>query len=129
MPQHYIFTASDGGAMPMGSGSLHPRVYGTFPRKIRKYVIEKQLMSLQDAIRSMTSLPAEKFQLLQRGTIAEGNFADIAVIDLATISDRATYESPEEYSVGIVHLLVNGVLAIEDRVATGDRGGVTLKRT
>jgi N-acyl-D-amino-acid deacylase len=129
MPQPYIFTAGDGGAMPMGSGSLHPRVYGTFPRKIRKYVIEKPLMSLQDAIRSMTSLPAEKFQLAQRGAIAEGNFADIAVIDLATINDRADFDSPEEYAAGVVHLLVNGVFAIEDRVATGDRGGVTLRRT
>lgn len=129
MPQPYIFTASDGGAMPQGSGSLHPRVYGAFPRKIRTYVREKGLMSLQDAIRSMTSLPAAKFGLAQRGTIAEGNFADIAVIDLDNFADRATFKSPEEYAVGVVHLLVNGVLAIEDRVATGARGGVTLRRT
>jgi N-acyl-D-amino-acid deacylase len=92
-------------------------------------VIEKRLMSLEDAVRSMTSLPAAKFHLPQRGTIAEGNFADIAVIDLDTIIDRATFESPVEYAEGIVHLLVNGALAIEDRVATGVRAGVTLRRT
>lgn len=129
MPQPYIFTGGDGGAIPPIPDSLHPRVFGTFPRKIREYVIKDPLMSLQDAIRSMTSLPAAKFQLQKRGTITEGNFADIAVIDLDTFRDRADFENPVEYAQGVVHLLVNGVLAIENRVATGNRGGVTLRRT
>lgn len=127
MPHDYVFTGCDGGAAPKVDGPGHPRGYGTSPCKIKTYALEKRLMSLHDAIRSMTSLAAAKFGLQGRGSIAEGNFADIAVIDLNTFRDRATYMSAGEYAEGVVHLLVNGALAIENRVATGQRNGRTLR--
>jgi len=129
MPHEYLFTASDGWVIPKGSDVPHPRCYGSFPKKIRKYVLEEKLMSLNDAIRSMTSLPAEKFKMNHRGKIAAEYYADIAVIDLGTIDAPATYEDPEQYSQGIVYLLVNGVLSMENGEATGNTGGRALRRS
>lgn len=80
-------------------------------------------MSLNDAIRSMTSLPAAKFKIKGRGMIAEGNYADIAVIDLKNFTDRATYKNRSLYSEGVMYLLVNGVLSIDQGRLTGKRGG------
>lgn len=128
MPHEYIFTASDGWVLPENSDVPHPRCYGTFPRKIREYVLNKKLMTLKDAIRSMTSLPAEKFNMHLRGKINIGYYADIAVIDLNTIRDLATYKNPNQYSEGIVDLIANGVLSIENGKLTGKRGGRALKR-
>ncbi len=124
MPHDYIITASDGWTIPKGITKPHPRVYGTFSKKLRKFVLDEKLMSLSAAIRSMTSLPAGKFKIKGRGKIAEGNFADIAIINPETICDHATYKNPHQYSEGVVHLLVNGKLSIENGIATGDRGGV-----
>jgi len=128
MPHDYILTISDGWTTPKGMTMPHPRVYGTFPKKLRKFVLEEKLMRLPQAIRSMTSLPADKFNMQGRGRIAEGAYADIAVIDLNTICDRSTYEDPHQYAQGITYLLVNGVLSIEEGSATGRRGGRALKR-
>lgn len=85
-------------------------------------------MGLKEVIRSMTSLPAEKFRLQGRGRIATGNYADIAVIDINTLTDHATYIKPHQYAEGIVHLLVNGVMAIMDSKATRNRGGRALRK-
>lgn len=123
MPHDYVFTASDGWTTTKGAMKPHPRLYGTFTKKIRKCVLDEKLMSLSDAIRSMTSLPAEKFNMEERGKIAVGYFADIAVIDLDTVTDHGTYEEPDQYSEGIVYLLVNGVLSIDRGKAIGKRGG------
>jgi len=128
MPRDYILTASDGWTVPKDMTKPHPRVYGTFPKKIRQFVLEEKLMSLTGAIRSMTSLPAEKFRMKGRGRIAEGNFADIAVINLETITDHATFTDPHQYSEGVEYLLVNGVLSIDKGKATGDRGGRPIRR-
>jgi len=128
MPHDFIITGSDGWTVPKGMTRPHPRTYGCFPRKLRRYVLEAKLMSLPAAIRSMTSLPAEKFRLKGRGRIAEGNFADIAVIDMKKIEDRATYLEPHQYAVGVEYLFVNGTLSIEKGKATGDRGGTVLRR-
>ncbi len=128
MTRDYIMTASDGGTVPKDMGKFHPRFYGTFPRKIKKHVLEEKAIDLGQAIRSMTSLPAEKFNIKNRGKIIEGNYADIAVIDLNSITDLATYESPHQYSRGIQYLFVNGVLSIENAEVTGGRGGRSLKR-
>jgi len=127
MPRHFVMTASDGWPVPKGMGRPHPRSYGTFPRKIRKFVLEEKILSLSAALRSMTSLPAEKFKLKGRGKIAPGNFADIAVIDLKTMTDRATYLDPHQYAEGIRYLLVNGVMAIENSRVTEERGGKGLR--
>lgn len=128
MPHDYIITASDGWTVPKGMTNPHPRVYGTFPKKIRQFVLTEKRLDLKAAIRSMTSLPAEKFNLQGRGRIAEGNYADIAVIDMKTLTDHATYLKPHQYAEGVNYLLVNGVVAIEKGVATGDRGGRALRK-
>lgn len=123
MKPEYVFTASDGWTIPMGMMKPHPRLYGTFPRKIRRFAMEEKIVSLNQAIRSMTSLPAEKFKMKGRGRIAEGCFADIAVINLNTITDNAAYSDPHRYASGIEYVLVNGTVALEKGMATGDRGG------
>jgi len=128
MPQDYIITASDGWTVPKGVTQPHPRIYGTFPRKLKKYVLEEKLMDLQAAIRSMTSLPAEKYNLKGRGKIAAGYAADIAVFNFDTITDHATYHKPHQYSEGIVHLLVNGKHSIDNGRATGKQGGKAVRR-
>lgn len=129
MPKDYIITGSDGWTIPKGMTKPHPRVYGTFPKKIRQFVLEEKLMDLVLAIRSMTSLPAEKFNMKGRGKIAVGNIADIAVVNLKTITDKATYFDPHQYSEGIDALLVNGVVSIENGKMTGERGGKSLRAT
>lgn len=86
----------------------HPRLWGTFPRVIRRYVLEQGLLSLEEAVRKMTGLPAEKFHLRDRGVLAVGAYADITVFDPGVIEDTATYEHPKRVSRGIDHVLVNG---------------------
>ncbi len=127
-PRDYVMTASDGWPVPKGLSRPHPRSYGTFPRKIRKFALEEKALSLSAALRSMTSLPAEKFKLRGRGKIAPGNFADVAVIDLKTIRDKATYLDPHQYAEGVRYLLVNGAVAIEDGQVRKERGGKGLRR-
>ncbi len=129
MKPEFVFTASDGATVPKDMTMPHPRFYGTFPRKIREFVIREHVIDLGQAIRSMTSLPAEKFRIRNRGKIREGYFADLAVIDLHTFSDHATYPDPHQYATGIRHLLVNGIVSIDNGVATGDRGGRALRRS
>jgi N-acyl-D-amino-acid deacylase len=129
MPQDYIITGSDGWTVPKDMTRPHPRVYGTFPRKIRKFVLEEKDLNLISAIRSMTSLPAEKFKLKGRGQIEKGNYADIAVIDFDQIKDRATYLEPHQYADGVQYLLVNGVLAIEGCKVTGHGSGKGVRRS
>jgi len=119
----FIITSSDGWTVPRDITHPHPRAYGSFPRKLRKYVIDEKRLSLGSAIRSMTSLPAEVYNLKSRGVIKEGNFADITIIDLDKLTDKATYLKPHQYSEGITHLLINGVLAIDDGKTTGNSGG------
>ncbi|MFH1387236.1 MAG: amidohydrolase family protein [bacterium] len=123
MPHEYVFTASDGFTVFVPEQSPHPRFFGCFPRKIQKYALSEKLLTLNDAIRSMTSLPAKKFKLTSRGEIKVGNFADIAVIDLKNLKENATYAERSLYSAGIEYLLVNGTLSIDQGKLTGKRGG------
>jgi N-acyl-D-amino-acid deacylase len=109
-------------------GRPHPRVYGTFPRVLGKYVREKKNISLEEAIRKMTSLPARRIGLRDRGVLAEGKAADIVVFNPATVTDRATYDNPRQYPIGIQHVIVNGVLSVEGGEHTGKLGGKVLKR-
>ncbi len=128
MPHDYVMTASDGWPVPKGFGKPHPRCYGTFPRKIRKFALDEGVLSLKAALRSMTSLPAEKFKLKGRGRLAPGNFADIAVFDPGTITDKGTYLDPHQYAEGVRFLFVNGVPAIDNGVVTNERAGKGLRR-
>ena len=111
---------------PLSEGSPHPRAYGSYPRVLGKYVREEKAMPLEEAVRKMTSLPAEILHLSDRGTIAVGKAADVAVFDPATIADTATFEAPHSYPVGILHVIVGGRLAIRDGAVTGDLVGKVL---
>ncbi|MFH1683698.1 MAG: D-aminoacylase [Candidatus Margulisiibacteriota bacterium] len=128
MPHEYMMSSSDGTVYTDMVGRPHPRSFGAFSRKIRYIVLEQKLMGMQAAIRTMTSLPAKKFSLKGRGSIAVGNYADIVVIDLKNYYDKATYADPIQYSTGVEYLLVNGVLSIDGAKLTGKRGGRTVKR-
>jgi N-acyl-D-amino-acid deacylase len=114
MHQSWTMTSSDGGLVEMGSGVVHPRNYGSFPRKISLYVKEKQTIELPFAIRSMTSLPASVFGLHDRGLIRAGMIADIAIFDLENIRDRATYDDPHQLSEGVEYVLINGKFAVKN---------------
>jgi N-acyl-D-amino-acid deacylase len=126
MSQPWTMTSSDGGLSPMGEGVPHPRAYGTYPRKIRRYVLEDGVVDLSSAIRSMTSLPATVFRLEDRGVLREGAVADVVVFDLERIGDRATYEEPHQLAEGMVHVLVDGKLAVEEGSFTGAKDGRVL---
>jgi N-acyl-D-amino-acid deacylase len=128
MRHGYVFTSSDGSVLMKGAGKYHPRCYASFTKKIKQFALDEKTIDLNFAIRSMTSLPAEKFKMKGRGRIAEGCFADIAVIDIGKIRDNTTYESPDNLSDGVVHLFVNGVHAIENGKFTGQTGGKPLRR-
>ncbi len=123
-----VMIGSDGSALapygPLGQGKPHPRSYGTFPRVLGRYVRELGVISLQDAVRKMTSAIADKLKLRDRGWLKPGYAADIVVFDPATVADRATYEEPAQYPVGIDHVIVNGVVTIRH----GEHAGATAGR-
>src|SRR5256884_3800647 len=104
----------------------HPRAYGNFARVLGKYVREEKLISLGDAVRRLSGLPATNLGLDRRGSIKEGMFADLVVFDPAMISDRATFEKPHQYAVGVKHVFVNGVQVIKDGEHTGAKPGRAL---
>ena len=117
----------DCGATEASSG-LHPRYYGTFPRVLGHYVRETKTLTLEDAVRKMTALPASIIGIADRGLLAVGMVADIAVFDPATIIDHATYEQPTLASDGVQHVLINGRFALRDGKATGEKAGRVLYR-
>lgn len=125
-PQTMI--GSDGRLTRPGIGHPHPRWYGTFPRVLGRYVREKGVLTLEDAVRKMTSLPAARLGLDRRGRIAEGLFADLVVFDPRTVIDRATFEKPHQYPAGIDVVLVNGGIAVESGRFTGLRAGRVLRK-
>ncbi len=106
--------------------ATHPRAYGNFARLLGKYVREEKLVSLEEAIRKMTSLPAANLGLDHRGRISEGFFADVVVFDPKTIADRATFERPHQFAVGVEHVFVNGVQVLKDGDHTGAKPGRAL---
>ncbi|MGH9364385.1 MAG: N-acyl-D-amino-acid deacylase family protein [Thermoanaerobaculia bacterium] len=118
--------ASDGEVAIFGKASPHPRSYGTFARVLAVYVREKKLVTLEDAVRKMTSFPAQRVGLVDRGILRPGMKADIVVFDPARIRDRATYENPHQYAEGVSFVLVNGVRVFENGAMTGSRPGVVL---
>ena len=118
---------TDGDNVSYGIGFPHPRSYGAFPRVLGRYVRELKLLTLEEAVRRMTSLPAVQVGQQERGRIAEGLFADVTVFDPETVGDRATYTDPHQYSVGIHHLIVNGRPVIRNGAYTGERPGRVLK--
>lgn len=119
--------ASDASIRVYGSGNPHPRGYGTNARVLGKYVREEKVISLEEAIRRMTSLPAQKFQLRDRGLLREGFAADIVVFDEEKVMDLSTYDKPHQYSTGFQYVLVNGKLTLEEGKHNGTRAGTTLR--
>ncbi|MGH8236063.1 MAG: N-acyl-D-amino-acid deacylase family protein [Steroidobacteraceae bacterium] len=105
----------------------HPRAYGTFARFLGRYVRDQKVTTLQDAIRRLTRLPAESFKLKDRGCLDHGCFADIAVFDPAKINDLATFDKPHQYSVGMVHVFVNGTQVLRDGEHTGAKPGQVVR--
>ncbi len=117
-------TAPDG---PLGQEHPHPRAYGTFPRVLRKYVREEHALTLEDAIRKFTALPAQRMRLTDRGVLKQGMWADVVIFDPATIRDLATFEQPNQLSQGMNYVLVNGVPVIADGKMTGALPGKVLR--
>lgn len=128
MRQPYTMTSSDGGLVLPTEGRPHPRDYGAFARKLARYVRDRQTISLESAIRSMTSLPAMVFGMADRGAIREGAAADIAIFDPAKIRDRATYTDPHQLAEGMSYVLVNGVVVIDNGRFTEARPGKVIAK-
>jgi dihydroorotase/N-acyl-D-amino-acid deacylase len=118
--------ASDGGIHVFGDGVPHPRYYGTFPRVLGRYVREKGILRLEDAVRKMTSLPAQRLGLLDRGLIRPGMKADVTVFDPERIIDRAEFGDPHKYAEGVAYVLVNGVVVLDGGQMTAERPGQIL---
>lgn len=129
MTQDWVATASDGLDVPWPLGGfVHPRNFATFPRKLRHYALDEQVVTLPFALRSMTSLPAEAFGLEGRGRLAAGAFADVVVLDLARLRDLASYDAPDRESEGVEAVIVNGVVTLAGGELTGERAGRALRR-
>jgi N-acyl-D-aspartate/D-glutamate deacylase len=130
--QPWVAIGSDGSAFategPLRAGVPHPRSFGTFPRVLGRYVRERQVIPLEDAVRKMTSLPAEILGLGDRGTIAAGKWADLVLFDPATVNDRATFEDPFQYPVGIDTVIVNGEVVLDEGTHTGATPGKVLRK-
>jgi len=121
--------ASDSGVREFGKGVPHPRGYGNNARVLGRYVRELHVLRLEDAIRRMSSLPAETFHLKYRGQLREGNWADIVLFDPATVQDNATFKDPHHYATGFRYVLVNGVTVVENDRHTGAKPGMPLRHS
>ncbi len=121
--QPWVMVASDGGI-----GAAHPRGAGTFPRVLGRFVREKHWLTLPEAIRKMTSLPAQRLGWKDRGVLREGAYADLVLFDPATVIDHATFRKPQELPVGIEKVFVNGVLVWNGARSTGVTPGLILTR-
>ncbi|HEX8031723.1 MAG TPA: D-aminoacylase [Vicinamibacterales bacterium] len=132
MQQPWVAVGSDGSALaiegPLRAGVPHPRNFGTFPRVLGRYVRELKVITLEEAIRKMTSLPASILGLPDRGSIKDGQWADLVIFDPATVADKATFEEPFQYPVGIDTVLVNGQVVLDEGKHTNARPGKVLKR-
>ena len=120
--------ASDGGIQQLAVGRPHPRSYGTNARVLAEYVRQRGVLTLEDAVRRMTSLPARTFGLKDRGLVKEGMAADLVMFDPAIVQDEATYAKPHQYATGFDCVIVNGKVAVEEGKATEARGGRALRK-
>jgi dihydroorotase/N-acyl-D-amino-acid deacylase len=131
MAQHWVSFCTDANARatdgPLYEGKPHPRAYGSFPRILAKYVRQDKLLSLEDAVRKMTSLPAQRVGLKERGILKPGFYADVVIFDPASVTDKATFENPHQYSEGVSLVLVNGTPVWEDGKFTGNLPGKILR--
>jgi N-acyl-D-aspartate/D-glutamate deacylase len=128
MVQPWTMTCSDGDLVALGEGVPHPRCFGAFPRKLRRYVVEQKLLTLERAIHSMTGMPATVFRLPERGALRAGAMADVVVFDLGAVRDVATYEDPHHLAKGMRAILVNGRVAWDGGKITDERAGRVLMK-
>ena len=123
----WVSFGSDAGSMapepPFTKSSTHPRAYGNFARLLGHYVRDEKVIPLEEAVHRLSGLPATNLTLANRGFLREGMFADVVVFDPATIADRATFEKPHQYAVGMTHVFVNGVQVLKDGEHTGAKPG------
>ncbi len=128
MAHPWTMVASDGRLVAMGDGHPHPRWYGTFPRVLGRYARDRGVLSIEQAVRKMTALPAERIGLRERGQLRAGWYADVVVFDPTTVRDRATFEEPHQYPEGIEYVLVNGRITVDEGEYRDVRAGSILKR-
>lgn len=122
-----VMICSDSGLRAYGAGMPHPRGYGSNARVLGRYVREKGILTLEDAVRKMTSLPALSFRFTDRGSVREGFWADLTLFDPERVTDKATYDKPHQYSEGIEYVIVNGEIVLNRGEITGNRPGHTLR--
>lgn len=127
----WVSFGSDAGA-PAAEGvflrsSTHPRTYGNFARLLGRYVRDEKIIPMEDAIRRLTSLPAQNLRIARRGSLMPGYFADVVVFDPAKVADNATFENPHQYSAGMVHVFVNGKRVLKDGQHTGATPGQVVR--
>jgi dihydroorotase/N-acyl-D-amino-acid deacylase len=131
MQQPWVAVDTDYGGInnvgPLGESKSHPRAWGTFPRILGKYVREEHVLRLEDAVRKMTALAAQRVRLVNRGMIKPDYFADLTIFDPETVLDVATFEDPNRPAAGIEYVLVNGVLSLDHGKLTGQLGGRPLR--
>jgi N-acyl-D-amino-acid deacylase len=123
MRHPHVAFASDAGVLSFGDGAPHPRGYGNNARVLGHYARARRVISLEEAVRKMTSLPAEHFKFAGRGAIRTGYAADVVMFDPAKVADAATFEAPHGYATGVPHVIVNGVVVVKDGAQTGARPG------
>ncbi len=132
LTQPFVSIGSDGTAVaidgPLSAGHPHPRYYGTFPRVLGRYVREEKVLTLEDAVRKMTSANAAKIGAFDRGLLRPGMMADVTVFDAAHVIDNATFEKPHQYATGIEYVIVNGRVVLDHGQHTGARPGMILRR-
>lgn len=131
LQQPFVSVGSDGTAGkiqgPLATGHPHPRDYGTFPRVLGRYVRDQKLLSMEEAIRKMTSANAAKVRIFDRGLLRPGLAADVTVFDAGKIIDNATYENPFQYSSGVEYVIVNGRMVLDGGKLTHARPGTILR--
>ena len=130
MTSRYHMIGTDGSGVPASfrAGAFHPRFFGTYPRILGKYVRDEKILTLEQAIRKMTSLPAQRLGLQDRGLIREGNWADMVIFDPDKVIDKATYEQPYQLSEGIPYVIVNGVIVVENGKKNRKSPGRVIRR-
>jgi len=127
LKQPYSLIGSDSLVIPPGIGKPHPRFFGTFPRVIKRYVKDLGILSLEEAIAKMSSIPAQKLRLNDRGIIAPGFKADLVILDIKNVEDRATFEDPNNYPAGIDYVIVNGSVSVSEGEYVKIRNGEVVK--
>jgi N-acyl-D-amino-acid deacylase len=127
MRQSWTMTCTDGDLPRLGVGKPHPRAYGAFARKLKRYVTERGTVTLEAAVRSMTTLPASVFGMKDRGQLRPGAFADVLIFDLSKINDAATYEEPHQLAEGMHDIIVNGELSRREGTFTTALAGRVLR--